>query len=159
MTIADSNACEVLSKGGLRSEAKVTAQRYEEDNHHCVEMTHDAYRSANGVLYHRLLRLSANGDELKGREELKGAAGRGFDLRWHLHPGVQASLAQSGQAALVRSAAGLGWRLRVEGADLALETGVYCGSGAPRRSVQLKASGLTRGGATVILWSFAREKM
>ena len=137
---------------------KVTAQRYEEDNHHCVEMKHDAYRHA-GILYRRLLRLNATGDELNGREELSGAAGRRFDIRWHLHPSVQASLGHGGQTALIRTASGLGWRFRVDGASLALETGVYCGSGSPRRSLQLRASGTTRGMETTVLWSFAREKM
>lgn len=159
MVIGDSNACEVLGSGGIVSEAKVTAQRYEEDNHHCVEMKHDGYRAKSGILYRRLLRLSANGDELHGREELTGTAGRNFTLRWHLHPAVQASLAQGGQTVLVRSASGSGWRLRVEGANLALEPSIYCGSGAPRRSLQLKASGVTRGAQTAVVWSFVREKM
>jgi len=159
MVIGDSNACEVLELGGIRAEGKVTVQRYEEDNCHCVEMQHDAYGETHGIVYHRLLRLSANGDELNGREELTGTVERRFDLRWHLHPTVRASLAQSGQTALVRSASGSGWRLRVEGAVLSLEPGVYCGSGAPRRSLQLKATGATQNGETVILWSFSREKM
>lgn len=158
LVVDDHNACEVLRNGGLNVAAKVTAQRYEEDNHHCVEMKHDAYRE-NGILYRRLLRLSANGDELNGREELSGVAGHRYDLRWHLHPSVQASLGHGGQTALIRSPSGLGWRFRVEGASLTLEPGIYCGSGAPRRSQQLKASGTTRGIETMIIWSFAREKM
>ena len=156
MVVDNCNACDVLPNGGVHTEAKVTAQRYEEDNHHCVEMKHNAYSDMD---YRRLLRLSATGDELSGREELTGAANRSFDLRWHLHPSVQASLGHGGQTALIRSASGLGWRFRVDGASLSLEPSIYCGSGAPRRSLQLKASGTTRSMETVILWSFAREKM
>jgi uncharacterized heparinase superfamily protein len=159
LTVEDCNACDVLPSGSLASSAEVAAQRYEEDGYQCVEMKHDGYRDAYGILYRRLLKLSANGEELAGREELIGAAGRSFALRWHLHPASLASLAHGGQTALVRSASGAGWRLRVEGAELSLEAGVYCGSGAPRRSLQVKASGATRGGETVILWSFAREKI
>lgn len=159
MAVDDRNACEVLPEGGIAMESKVTAQRYEEDNHHCVEMKHNAYRAKSGITYRRLLRLSANGDELNGREELTGAAGHGFAVRWHLHPGVQASLGHGGQTALVRSASGMGWRFRVDGASLALEPSVYCGSGSPRRSLQLKASGTTKGSETAVIWSFAREKL
>lgn len=158
LVVENHNACEVIPNSGLHVDAKVSAQRYEEDNHHCVEMRHDAYRHS-GILYRRLLRLSASGDDLNGREELSGISGRSFDLRWHLHPSVQASLGHGGQTALIRSPSGLGWRFRVDGATLTLEPSIYCGSGAPRRSLQLKASGTTRGVETTILWSFAREKM
>jgi uncharacterized heparinase superfamily protein len=159
MTVDDCNACDVTTSGGIVCEAKVTAQRYEEDNHHCIEMEHDGYRAKSGIHYKRLLRLSATGDELSGREELTGAADHSFDLRWHLHPSAQASLAQSGQTALIRSPSGSGWRLRVEGATLTLEASIYCGTGAPRRSLQLKASGTTSGNQTIIYWNFVREKM
>lgn len=158
MVVGDSNAADVMATGGIVFDAKIKAQRYEEANHHCLELSHDGYRATQGISYRRLLRLSATGEELHGQEILTGASGHAFDLRWHLHPGVLASLAQGGQTALVRSASGLGWRLRVEGANLNLEPGIYCGSGTPRRSLQLKASGTTRGGDTVVTWSFAREK-
>ncbi len=158
MVIGDSNACEVLATGGIVSDVKVTAERYEEDNHHCVEMKHNAYRAEFGTSYRRLLRLSASGEELNGREELSGSAGHSFTLRWHLHPSVNASLSHGGQTALIRSASGLGWRFRIDGAVLSLEQSVYCGSGLPRRSLHLKASGTTHSSATAILWSLAREK-
>lgn len=159
ITVDNRNAVDVLREGGIGARAKISAQRYEEDNHHCVEMRHDAYRDEGGILLRRLLRLTPSGEELNGLEELTGASGRAFDVRWHLHPSVQASLSHGGKTALIRSASGLGWRFRVEGADLSLEPSIYCGSGAPRRSVQLKASGVTQGGVTQVLWIFAREKM
>ena len=159
MAIDDCNACEVVPSGGVAMAGKISAQRYEEDNHHCVEMKHSAYRFGHGVTYQRLLRLSASGEELNGRETLTGKPGHRFDVRWHLHPNLQASLAHGGQTALVRSGSGAGWRLRVEGAVLSLESSIYCGSGSPHRSLQLKASGMTVGEETQVLWSFAREKM
>jgi len=158
LTLDDCNACDILAGGGLTAPVKVTAQRYEEDNHHCIDMSHDGYQAKLGVFYRRLLRLTAGGEALNGREELTGKTGHAFALRWHLHPSVQASLGQGGKTALIRSGSGAGWRLRVEGADLMLEPSIFCGSGAPRRSVQLKAYGVTRGTETVISWSFAREK-
>jgi len=107
----------------------------------------------------RQFQAIGSGDALHGREDMTGAAGHGFALRWHLHPNVQASLGQGGQTALVRSGSGAGWRLRVEGVPLTLESSIYCGSGAPRRSLQIKAAGTTQGDATVVSWSFTREKI
>jgi uncharacterized heparinase superfamily protein len=158
MTIDDSNACDVLASGGIKGDVKATAQRYEEDNHHCIDMRHNGYAESH-VKYRRLLRLSASGEELSGQEELQAPAGHIFALRWHLHPSVQASLGQSGQTALLRTASGLGWRLRIDGTALTLESSIYCGSGSTRRTLQIKASGVTRDKPTNILWNLTREKM
>jgi uncharacterized heparinase superfamily protein len=125
-------------------------------------MSHNGYEPAYGLVYRRLLCLSEDGEMLRGQETLAGSAGRAFALRWHLHPSVQASLAHSGRAALLRTASGGGWRLRIEGDDpgitLSLEQSVYCGSGAPRRSLQLKASGRAQAAETALVWSLVREK-
>ena len=158
LTVEDTNACEVMETGGIVCPAHITAQRFEQDGAHCLEITHDGYRPMFGITHRRFLSLSPDGEMLQGRDSLTGAADRSFTLRWHLHPSVQASLAQSGQAALLRTAAGNGWRLRVSGMDLNLESGIYCGTGTPRRSLQLKASGVTQGGERIIEWSLTREK-
>jgi uncharacterized heparinase superfamily protein len=172
ISIEDTNAAEVMESGGIVCTARVTAHRYEQDGQHCVEMTHDAYRAEFGITHQRFLGLSADGDELRGRDVLIGNPGRAFALRWHLHPSVQASLTQSGQTALLRMPSGIGWRMHVEGFDLALEPSVYCGSGSPRRSLHLKVSGHTGlpspkrssgfaqagGTETSLVWSLTREK-
>jgi len=52
--------------------------------------------------------------------------------------------------------------LRIESEDpgitLALEPSVYCGGGAPRRSLQLKVRGQTEEAQTILAWSLIREK-
>jgi uncharacterized heparinase superfamily protein len=164
LAVEDTNICEILSSGKLDNTARVTAQRYEQDGAHYIEIMHNGYQSRFGLLHHRILALSADGDELRGRDTLSGPAGseRDFTLRWHLHPGVQASLAQSGQAALLRTPSGNGWRLRIDNADLGIEAGIYCGAGTPRRSLQLKVSGRTKPSSenseTSVSWSLVREK-
>ncbi len=164
MTIEDTNACEILESGGIGSSTRVTTQRYEQDGVQCIEMTHDAYRAAYGMTHQRLLMLAADGDELRGREVLTGGPGRAFTLRWHLHPSVQTSLTHGGQTALLRTTSGSGWRMRTGGNKqdqlytIEMEPSVYCGSGAPRRSLQLKISGITQGTETAIWWVLAKEK-
>src|SRR5262249_46944435 len=137
LSIEDHNACEVMPSGRILSSARVDAQRYEQDGVQSIEMIHDGYHQKFGITHHRILSLSQDGEELRGCDMMAGAAGRNFSLRWHLHPLVQASLAQSGQAALLRTPSGTGWRLRIEHGELGLEPSIYCGSGTPRRSLQL----------------------
>ncbi len=163
LTLQDTNACEVLVDGGIGQQPRnMAAQRYEQDEMHHVEMMHDGYAAKYRTTYHRTLSLSTEGEELRGREVLSGSTGRDFTLRWHLHPGVQASLVHGGQAALLRLPSGSGWRLRVEplrsGGDLGLESSIYCGGLAPRRTLQLKLSGRTSDDPTIIVWRLTREK-
>ena len=55
-----------------------------------------------------------------GEDQLIGKGGNSFALRFHLHPGVQVSITQNGQAALMKLAKGSFWRMRVQGGELAL---------------------------------------
>jgi uncharacterized heparinase superfamily protein len=158
LTVGDTNACEILPSGITSSSLYVTAQRYEQNGSQCLEMSHDGYRNTFGILHQRLLGLSPDGDVLHGRDILSGESGRDFSLRWHLHPLVQASLAQNGQTALLRTPSGSGWRFRIERGDLGLEPSVYCGNGTPRRSLQLRVSGQTDEAQTSINWTLVREK-
>jgi uncharacterized heparinase superfamily protein len=109
-------------------------------------------------VHERVLALSTDGEELRGRDTMAGSLNRHYALRWHLHPSIQASLLQSGNAALLRTPSGSGWKLRIETGSLELEPSIYCGNGTPRRSLQLKASGRTDGAETTVIWSLTREK-
>jgi hypothetical protein len=158
LTINDTNSCEVLADGGVTSTATVTVGRFEQNGMHGLELAHDAYLAKFGVQYQRRLSLSADGDTLVGHDIMNGPPGRNFTLRWHLHPSLQASLTHSGQAALLRTPSGMGWRLSTESSDLSLEPSIYCGSGSARRSLQLRVSGFTDTPTTEIKWSLVREK-
>jgi uncharacterized heparinase superfamily protein len=61
-------------------------------------------------------------------------------VRLHLHPSVQASLAQDG-AVLFRLPSGMCWRLRAAGAEMSLSESVYLGSGKARKTQQVVLSG------------------
>ena len=162
ITVADTNACQVLSGGGVAGTLRVTSQRFEQDGMQCLDLSHDGYVAHFGVVHQRLLSLAHDGDALHGRDMLEDVRGLGasfdFALRWHLHPGVQVALGQNGQGALLRTASGAGWRLRVEGAILDIEPSVYCGSSAPRASRQIKLAGRMRASPTIVTWSLIKEK-
>ena len=82
-----------------------------------------------------------------------------FAIRFHLHPNVQASMTQDGQAALLRLPSGSGWRFKFEGpVILTLEPSIYFGDGSTqRRTSQLVLSGQADGN-TQITWRLARER-
>ncbi|MER2519546.1 MAG: heparinase II/III family protein [Bdellovibrionales bacterium] len=158
MTIEDTNACEVQETGGVLNPVRVTSQRYEQNGHQCLEMSHEGYLASFNLTHMRHLTLSGDGESLRGRDSLSGRNGRAFTLRWHLHPTMQVALTQGGNSALLRTPSGCGWRLQVDHAQLGLEPGIYCGSGIPRRNLHLKINGFTSGPETVISWSLSREK-
>lgn len=163
LTLANTNACEIRPEGGLgHRPSRVSVQRYEQEGIQYVEAAHNGYEERFQVTHHRLLSLTAGGDEMQGRDVLAGPPGRDFTIRWHLHPTVKASLAHGGQTALLRLPSGSGWRLKVApglaGSTLGLEPGIYVGDAVPRRSLQIRISGRTQEDPTVINWLLTREK-
>ncbi|MGE4350848.1 MAG: heparinase II/III family protein [Bdellovibrionales bacterium] len=162
ITLCDTNACELLPDGGIGYRPReVESQRYEQQGQQFIDVFHDGYIPRLKVGVQRILGLSPDGDELRGKEILMGPKGRDFSVRWHIHPDVNVLLAQDGASALLRTPSGIGWRLRVFGAsreDFALETSVYCGRGSARRTLQLRVSGHIVETPTFVEWTLTREK-
>jgi uncharacterized heparinase superfamily protein len=151
---------------------------------------HNGYEGGFGLIHERRLWLAGNGEELRGEDALlpQGIAspakigraemdreGEGrkpaiwrwrqgrpkvFHLRFHLHPGVSASLVHDGAAVLLRLPSGDGWRFRTDGGNIGLEESVYLGSGEVKRSHQIVVSGgVTAQGprpGAVVRWSLQR---
>ena len=89
---------------------------------------------------------------------MSGRGGKSFALRFHLHPGVQVSMSQSSQSALLKLAHGGGLRLRVQGGDLSLADSIYLGqSGAVRRTHQLVVQGAIEDDTTQVKWALQKE--
>jgi uncharacterized heparinase superfamily protein len=160
LTVAETNAAEVLPDGGLgRRPGRVSCERIENDGATLVEAVHDGYLRAFGATHHRRLYLSDNGEDLRGEDVLEGPGGHAFAVRFHLHPSVQVSLIQSGAAALLRLPSGIGWRLRASGGTLAVAESVYLGHGEePRRTSQIVIAGTTEPDRTAVKWAMRREK-
>ena len=150
MVIDDTNSAEILSDGtfGRRPE-KITVERSEDDGNHWITVNHDGYAPVFGLTHERRIYLAAGGDDIRGEDALnrKDSVGntrpaRGFTLRFHLHPTVQASLVQNGSAVLLRLPSGAGWRLTTEGGTLSLDESVYLGTAHDvRRTEQVVVSG------------------
>ena len=138
IAVDDTNSSALMPDGhGLaRPPSEVIARREEAEGNLWLETSHDGYLPNYGLLHHRRLYLSADGADLRGHDRLEGSGGKGFTLRFHLHPSVNASLAQDKQAVLLRLPSGAGFRLRsqvvaspgiAETGEVALGESIYLG--------------------------------
>ncbi len=160
LTMEDTNAIALADDGLVPERPTVGARRREDSGAKLVEAAHDGYRQRFGFKHRRSLYLAPGGDELRGEDVLEalrqGLEPRAFAVRFHLHPEVQASLAQGGASALLKPPRGRGWTLRQSGGRLDLEDSVYLGGREIRRAQQLVIKGTTGSGETAVKWAFVK---
>jgi uncharacterized heparinase superfamily protein len=160
LVVADVNSSDLVPGGfGPRKAESVSAQRREQDRNVLVEASHDGYREPFGISHRRLLYLARDGLDLRGEDVLEAESGTGrkFDIRFHLHPDVDASLSTGGRSALLRLPTGRGWRLGISDGTLSLEESIYAGGAKPRAGQQLVITGRHARRRTVTKWRLARE--
>lgn len=165
LTLADTNSSVILPEGGmLRGPGIVTCRREDADGNVWLDLGHDGYVPAFGLVHRRRLFLAANGEELRGEDRLTADGsvrpqdGAPFAVRFHLHPQVQATLAQNGMAALLRLPSGNGWRLRSTDHPVTLEESVYLGRrGEIRKTQQVVIQAKAVGDESMVKWAIGRE--
>lgn len=163
LVVEDTNAFEIDAENGGPNgagpigAASVHCERAEEAGHQWISASHDGYRARFGVTYARQLYLAPGGDDLRGEDQLTGRAGVRFAVRFHLHPAVEASLADDGRAALLRLASGAVWRLRCAGAEINLGESIYLGTGEAKKTQQVVLSGTTDETGAAVRWALRRE--
>jgi uncharacterized heparinase superfamily protein len=158
MVVADTNSVEIRADGTLgRTPTSIGRERAEHEGQQWVSATHDGYRERFGLIYSRQLFLAADGEDLRGEDQLTGLPGAVFAVRFHLHPSVQASLAHDGNAALLRLPSGIVWRLRAAGAETSLGESIYLGSGEARKTQQVVLGGSVPPGGVTVRWAIRRE--
>ena len=159
LVVADTNAAEIREDGLVgRSPASVTRERAEHEGQQWISASHDGYRTRFGLIYSRRIFLAADGEDLRGEDQLAGRPGAAFAVRFHLHPAVEASLIDDGKAALLRLPSGIAWRLRAAGAEMSLGESIYLGSGEGRRTQQVVLSGTAAPGGSMVRWALRRER-
>ncbi len=163
--VDDTNSSEITDHGALEYRAgNVLVDRAEDQGAQWLDMSHDGYRSLYGMIHRRRLWLSPDGGDLRGEDIFTGPEGRPvtspdrrFIVRFHLHPAVKATLAQSGQAVLMRLPSGRGWRLRASGAGLGLAESIYLGEeGRQRRTEQIVLVGQVPAEGVSVKWALTR---
>jgi uncharacterized heparinase superfamily protein len=145
LVIADVNSSELAPDGLRRRPEKVEVERQEANGAHWLETSHDGWLKPFGAIHRRRLYMAESGEDVRGEDAIEAPVPQPYTIRFHLHPGVTASLQQDGEAALLRLPSGGGWRLRAEGARMTLEESIYLGGAEARRAEQVVLTGYSDG--------------
>ena len=152
----------------LQMAATVTATVTHDEVGHVFEGAHDGYLQRHGLVHHRQLRLSADGNELEGRDRLETKAHDRlrrdvpFAIHFHLHPDTICEQAYSKCASecalVIRLRNGQRWLFRATGAAASIEESIFfTGSSGPRPSSQIVLRGASAG-VTDVRWSATLEQ-
>lgn len=147
----------------------VRAKRHDGGEASWLELSHDGWAEAFGLMHERRLYLDRAADELRGEDQLvpADAAGPrpqkrplGLVVRFQLPPEVKASVALDHKSVLLQPRAarpGAGWWLRNDALEVSLEPAVRLQGGRPYPASQivLKAPLGAEGGAR-IRWKLSR---
>lgn len=156
LVIAETSSADLRPEGlGTRRPEHVEVSRQEAGGAHWLHASHDGWRGPFGAIHHRRIYIAESGEDIRGEDAVEAQAPQPFVVRFHLHPGVEASLQQDGEAVLLRLPSGTGWRLRADGARVGLEESVYLGGPEPRHSEQVVLTG-HQDGQQQVRWAITR---
>ncbi|MEO0883528.1 MAG: heparinase II/III family protein [Pseudomonadota bacterium] len=148
----------------------VSAKRLEEADEIWLDAQHGAWKSKYGMIHRRRLFMSGDGVKLTGEDSLVRPVSLplddegkfvSFDIRFHLHPSVQAEMDKD--AIRLTSESGIVWRFRTTHPGTRLEASRYLGRGLVEQTQQIVMSGRADpngDGAeppNCIRWGFRRE--
>jgi uncharacterized heparinase superfamily protein len=164
LILADTNSTNIQADGSLgKGVEDVTIDRSEDNDASRLEASHDGYVRSFGLVHKRSLMLGNDGKELRGADQLI-AKGRkkirdsaAYAVRFHLAPGVEATVTADGMGAIVRSRGAPPWNFRCRGGMLTTEESLWIdGRGQPQRTVQLAVVGEVSALGGEIGWQFRR---
>ena len=165
LVLSDTNSTNILVNGSLgKGVDDVTIERTEDNDATRIEASHDGYVRSFGLVHKRSLMLGNDGKELRGADQLI-ARGRKkiresvpYAVRFHLAPGVEATITADGMGAILRSKGAPPWNFRCRGGNLSDEESLWIdGYGRPQRTVQLVVVGEVSGLGGEIGWQFRRS--
>jgi uncharacterized heparinase superfamily protein len=164
LVLADTNSTNILADGSLgKGVEDVAIDRTEDNDASRLEASHDGYVRSFGLIHKRSLMLGNDGKELRGADQLipkgrkKIREGVPYAVRFHLAPGVEATITADGMGAILRSKGAPPWNFRCRGANLAAEESLWIdGRGQPRSTTQLVIVGEVSALGGEIGWQFRR---
>ena len=164
LVLSDTNSTNILHDGSLgKGVEDVAIDRSEDNDSSRLEASHDGYVRPFGLIHKRSLMLGNDGKEIRGADQLI-AKGRkkiresaAYAARFHLAPGVEATVTADGMGAILRSKGAPPWNFRCRGGNLATEESLWIdGRGQPHSSMQLVITGEVSALGGEIGWQFRR---
>ena len=164
LVLSETNSTNILADGSLgKGVEDVTIDRSEDNDASRLEASHDGYVRAFGQIHKRSLMLGNDGKELRGADQLipkgrkKIKEGAPYAVRFHLAPGVEATITADGMGAILRSKGAPAWNFRCRGGNLTSEESLWVdGRGNPQRTSQLVIVGEVSALGGEIGWTFRR---
>jgi uncharacterized heparinase superfamily protein len=142
--------------------ANITLGREERDKTVTLRTSHDGYAERFGVVHHRTLVLSGDGNRLDGEDLFLPAKGNflpsnaldEFAVRFHLHPAIRANRLTDGHSVMLMLPSKQVWTFNGHEDQVEIEESVYlAGSDGPRRTVQIVIYGRARK-VPRVYWTF-----
>jgi uncharacterized heparinase superfamily protein len=165
LVLDDTNSTAILPDGSLgKGVTDVEIARSEDNDCSRIEASHDGYVKGFGLIHQRRLSLGNDGKEvrgedrlsLRGRKRIRESAP--YAIRFHLAPGVEATVTADGMGAILRSSGAPPWNFRCRGAMLQLEESLFVnGRGQPVPILQLVVIGEVSAIGGEIAWQFRRS--
>ncbi len=167
LTLADTSTASILGEGWVRrligarllgGAHEIETRRVETVKGWTVVASHDGYVRPFGIRHERELTLSPQGLALTGADRLLPLKGHHaareipFAIRFHIHPDVRMSRAQSGDV-ILKLPSGEGWRFRTDEPHT-IEESVYLGGDVVRRCEQLVLTGTVKDTQVDVAWIF-----
>jgi uncharacterized heparinase superfamily protein len=165
LVLDDTNSTAILPDGSLgKGVTDVEIARGEDNDCSRIEASHDGYVKGFSLVHQRRLSLGNDGKEVRGEDRLSPRGRRKireaapFAIRFHLAPGVEATITADGMGAILRSAGAPPWNFRCRGAMLQVEESLFVnGRGEPVPSLQLVVVGEVSAIGGEIAWQFRRS--
>jgi uncharacterized heparinase superfamily protein len=144
--------------------AVITHRRAEDPRGHLLEIERVFGGEPSAMTHVRRFYLAVRGDDLRGEDRLVGATpaiAQGWRLRFHLHPGVKASIARDNRSVILALPNREGWRFRSNCREFSIDRSIYCGAGGlPQTTEQIVINpGVLEdenGEGMVVRWSIRR---
>jgi len=163
VTFNDASSCQFVESGAFRrlfgtpiaaGPTKVQiARETRADGGTMLRAAHDGYASRFGIIHHRIVQVSADGNKIDGEDlfmppderMLPHSALDEFALRFHLHPGVKATRLTDGHGVVLVLPNKDVWNFSSHEDRVDLEDSVYLGGQeGPRRAFQIVITGQAR---------------
>ncbi|HEU4956448.1 MAG TPA: heparinase II/III-family protein, partial [Sphingomicrobium sp.] len=165
LVLDDTNSTAILPDGSLgKGVTDIEIARSEDNDCSRLEAIHDGYVKGFGLAHQRRLSLGNDGKEVRGEDRLiprgrkKIRESAPFAIRFHLAPGVEATVTADGMGAILRSTGAPPWNFRCRGAMLQVEESLFVdGRGQPQPTLQLVVVGEISAVGGEIAWQFRRS--
>jgi uncharacterized heparinase superfamily protein len=164
LVLADTNSTQIMADGSLgKGVEDVAIDRHEDNDSSRLEASHDGYVRVFGLVHKRSVMLGNDGKEVRGADHLQPKGRRKiresapYAARFHLAPGVEATLTADGMGAILRSKGSPPWNFRCRGGNLVIEESLWIdGRGQPQPTIQLVIVGEVSALGGEIGWQFRR---